>query len=1058
MGQLISGTRPVRVFKDHKESVTAVAVFPDGRRMVSASFQEKTLRLWNLETGVLLKKMEGHRDGITRVWALAISPDGRLIASGDANGELIIWCGETGESLTGIISAHQEFNDRGSVITSLDFSPNGTVLATGSWDYTTKLWSTTTWQQQGNPIGCAALVNCVRYSPSGELLAIATQSSVIEIYNSGTRECVANFKGHTSWSFSLAWTPDGTRLLSGGDNLDRTIREWDVSTWNQIDDPWMGGVSTESNAIAIHPGGMLVASPSGDKVCLWRLSDRKTIAVFKHSASCTTFSVDGKYIFSGGGDNKISQWAVPKDALPEDISESKILAIKPTARNACIMGDLHIAEELFTQEINADAANNYTSYANRSFIMARKLEWDHALQDAVESIRIQPTLIGFIAKGIALCGKRQIRDAMKAFDFAFTSTNGDPKKNHLLFLIKAEAILRVEELAIDFPDTDPLACRVVEAYLRVQLGTIALGSKCHQEAVDNFTAAVNASAFFSAWPIHSMYEEFTVLFGWDLESLWQTAHKQQCHALIQAGRLGEALEPYRKLMDASDEATKASLRAWFSSQRDMSGAPDAAKYASYLALRRQQPTPTRTMEGHTEAVRAAAFFKDGRRVVTSANDGTLRIWDVEKGELVGEPFEGHRSWVRSVSISPDNSRIASGSDDDTIIIWDCGEQGESIPRSVELCMPGLSTGIKPSLLGYVSKGIALCGKEQLWEAMEAFDLAVIFSDRDLITVDLLLLIKAVALFNSNRHDEAMRRVHNLASSYRTLRYASSYLRVQLAMIVFEDGRYVEAADQLTTCIATITDLFLRTTPFEPRLTIFTVLFGWDLDSLWQIANQRRCDAFLRADRVTEAAESHQYMMRMIDDAAKPSCLEWSTAFKHECIARCVTKGNEAAAASNYDTAVELQIWNETYMWKPFTTRRRLLNSNPSSYIGYELKHAALHGAQRYDEAVMAFKTMLSKLANSPDADIRKLCQQYVSPSEVEDTFRRAIQAQLENAPLRLLNTFTGHVCNREAQINAFMETTEYNKLFYSSMTHAPLQTKPIKEAVRDVLPMGHVIA
>jgi hypothetical protein len=55
-----------------------------------------------------------------------------------------------------------------------------------------------------------------------------------------------------------------------------------------------------------------------------------------------------------------------------------------TARNACIDGDLSTAEELLTQEIFADA-NDYTSYAHRSFVMARKHDWDHALQDAIKA-------------------------------------------------------------------------------------------------------------------------------------------------------------------------------------------------------------------------------------------------------------------------------------------------------------------------------------------------------------------------------------------------------------------------------------------------------------------------------------------------------------------------------------------------------------------------------------------------------------------------------------------------------------------------------------------------
>ncbi|KAG1814090.1 hypothetical protein EV424DRAFT_42587 [Suillus variegatus] len=91
--------------------------------------------------------------------------------------------------------------------------------------------------------------------------------------------------------------------------------------------------------------------------------------------------------------------------------------------------------------------------------------------------------------------------------------------------------------------------------------------------------------------------------------------------------------------------------------------------------------------------------------------------------------------------------------------------------------------------------------------------------------------------------------------------------------------------------------------------------------------------------------------------------------------------------------------------------------------------------------------MLSKLDDAPDPRIRQLRQQYVSPSEVKDAIRRVIRAQLENAPLRLINTSTGRLCNRDAQINAFTESTEYKELLYSLMMHAPLQTELIKEAV-----------
>lgn len=568
--------------------------------MVTASY-DKTLCLWDLMKGVLLKKIEGHH---SEVWALAVPRDGQFIVSGSKKGELITWHGgSNGLFRHTIAKAHE------SRIFSLDFSPDSTTLATGSWDEKTKLWSTESWQLCGDPINCCAapykqtVVYCVRYSPSGEYLAIATEND-IQIWDPCTRTCITTFKAHaavsepqeggeTAYNNTLQWTPDGKRLLSGGSHVDPTIREWDSSTWQQVGDPWedydaSGARMSRISEIAINNTGTLVASSSDDSyVRLWELSERSTVALFKHSNAvfCVTFSADSKHVLSGGVDKKISEWEVPQRYVLEDErvpqqgrdAEPSDSATHTIIRAACLKGDLRAAEALLTREIIA-SPNNYTSYANRSFVMAQKLDWDSALRDAIKSITIQPSLTGFISKGISLCGKKRIREAMTAFDIASTFTNGDSKTNLLIFLIKSialfsanehrDAIMRIKELAsTSSSDVDPIPCCIVEAYLRVQAGIIALNCKRYNEAIDQFTAAVNASKFFVKIEIHSKYEVFTELFGWDLKSLWQTTIQQRCLALLRANRHGEALEFFHSVMEKSDEITKASLRAWFSAPK-----------------------------------------------------------------------------------------------------------------------------------------------------------------------------------------------------------------------------------------------------------------------------------------------------------------------------------------------------------------------------------------------------------------------------------------------------------------------------------------------------------
>ncbi|KAG1776044.1 hypothetical protein EV702DRAFT_1269102 [Suillus placidus] len=88
--------------------------------------------------------------------------------------------------------------------------------------------------------------------------------------------------------------------------------------------------------------------------------------------------------------------------------------------------------------------------------------------------------------------------------------------------------------------------------------------------------------------------------------------------------------------------------------------------------------------------------------------------------------------------------------------------------------------------------------------------------------------------------------------------------------------------------------------------------------------------------------------------------------------------------------------------------------------------------------------MLSKFENAPDTQTRKLRQQYVN---AERAIQETTKAQLNDAPHRLLNTFTGRLCNREVQIDAFKTSTEYKELLSSTLVHVDLRMEHIKDVV-----------
>ncbi|KAG2093760.1 uncharacterized protein F5147DRAFT_820941 [Suillus discolor] len=237
------------------------------------------------------------------------------------------------------------------------------------------------------------------------------------------------------------------------------------------------------------------------------------------------------------------------------ITTYELLAITKTIRTASTTGDLFTAEKILTQEITANA-KNFASYANRFFVLAHKLDWDNALKDA----------------------NKLVDDGRKAFDLAFMFTHGNMDATAFLYLIKAGLFVRLAYFTLHYvfqaialfnanrhkesPRSLMFVRRLMglhfehQASLRLKLGTIAFNGAHHSEAIEHFTAAVKASTFLAKSAAPAACEAFTVLFGWDIESLWETSNKQLILALLRAGKLGEAFESYRFAMTASDKATR----------------------------------------------------------------------------------------------------------------------------------------------------------------------------------------------------------------------------------------------------------------------------------------------------------------------------------------------------------------------------------------------------------------------------------------------------------------------------------------------------------------------
>jgi WD40 repeat protein len=105
--------------------------------------------------------------------------------------------------------------------------PRRALLASGSDDYTIKLWEVASGSEVRSLSGHTNYVYSVAFSPDGRLLASGSADYTIKLWEVASGSLVRTLSGHTDWVRSVAFSPDGRLLASG--SADKTIKLWDIS-------------------------------------------------------------------------------------------------------------------------------------------------------------------------------------------------------------------------------------------------------------------------------------------------------------------------------------------------------------------------------------------------------------------------------------------------------------------------------------------------------------------------------------------------------------------------------------------------------------------------------------------------------------------------------------------------------------------------------------------------------------------------------------------------------------------------------------------------------------
>jgi len=296
----------------HRGWVTSIATTYEQSNLVVSSSRDKKLMIWEMtpeqeNIGYARRLLSGHSEPVVSV---VLSSDGQYALSGSWDKTMRLWDLNTGSSL-------RTFHGHEKDVNSVAFSGDNRQIVSGSRDKTIKLWNTladckftiteemhTDW------------VSCVVFSPSAKmpLIVSAGWDKLVKVWNLGTCKLRTNLVGHTGVVYTATVSPDGSLCASGG--KDGTAMLWDVNDGKHL---YSLDAEGTINALAFSPKNYWLVAATDTAIKVWDLENK---AVLEELSATTpqksgipwcvslSWSADGNTLFAGSTDGNIYVYEV----------------------------------------------------------------------------------------------------------------------------------------------------------------------------------------------------------------------------------------------------------------------------------------------------------------------------------------------------------------------------------------------------------------------------------------------------------------------------------------------------------------------------------------------------------------------------------------------------------------------------------------------------------------------------------------------------------------------------------------------------------------------------